>query len=206
MKLYQWKPSRSTRALWTIEEVGIACELVDVNLFAGEQKKPEYLRVHPHGVVPTLVDGKQTILESAAIVMYLADKYPEKKLAPAIGAPARAKYYQWAVYGPATVDPILETIGLNTVILPENMRNPEAAAAAREKFKTCGEVIGAGLQEGPYLLGRDFSAADIIIGFNCFWANFFNMLGEYPTLAAYLGRLTERPAFKKALAGARMPG
>lgn len=205
MKLYHCKPSRSTRALWMIEEVGAPCELVDVNLFAGEQRKPEYLRIHPHGVVPALVDGEQTVFESSAIVMYLADKYPEKKLLPGPGSLARAKYYQWAVYGPATVDPLLEVVGLNTMILPENMRNPEAARAAKEKFKVCGDVISSALQGNSYLLGASFSAADVIVGYCCFWANFCKMLGGYPMLEAYLERLLKRPAFQKALAGARMP-
>lgn len=201
MKLYHCTPSRSCRARWLIAELGIPCEIVEVNLFVGEQKKPEYLRIHPHGWVPALVDGDQTIIESSAIVLYLADKYPEKKLAPTPGSPARAPYYQWTVYGPANIDPQIATIVANTVFLPENLRNPEAVKTATERFKACAEVLTATLERQPYLLGSEFSAADVIIGYNCWQARFLRLLGDYPVLQMYFDRLAPRPAFQKAFTG-----
>ena len=80
--------SRSQRILWLLEELGIPYELKSLNLQKLDQKKPDYLKLNPNGSVPTLVDGDLVIWESAAIVMYLADKHPEKQLAPAVGTPA----------------------------------------------------------------------------------------------------------------------
>ncbi|MGH7821245.1 MAG: glutathione S-transferase family protein, partial [Candidatus Binatia bacterium] len=160
----------------------------------------DFLRLNPHGAVPVLVDGDQTVAESAAIVMYLAEKYPEKKLAPALGSPARARYFDWIVYAPARVDPLLETVTLNTVILPESQRDPAAAKAAAEKFRACGTVLSAALGESRYLLGEEFSAADVVVGYCCFWARFVGLLGDYPALGKYLDRLSSRPAFQKATA------
>jgi glutathione S-transferase len=200
MKLYHFKPARSTRVAWLVEELGVPCEIVPVDLNKGEQRAPEYRKIHPHGWVPALVEGEQTIIESAAIVLQLADRFADRKLAPAVGSPARAKYYQWSVYGPATIDPLLETVTQNTVLLPPAERNPAAAKAAAERFRTCGEVLSAAIGNGPYLLGAEFSAADVIIGYDCFWASFVKLLADTPKLAGYLDRLSQRPAFRKAFA------
>jgi glutathione S-transferase len=183
-----------------LAEVGAPCEVVPVDLTAGDQKKPEILRLNPHGAVPILVDGEEIIAESAAIVMHLAEKYPEKKLAPAPGSPARAAYLQWMVYAPARVDPLLETITVHTLILPEGQRDPAAAKAAAERFRACGDLLTAALSRSPYVLGKEFSAADVVIGYCCFWAKFVGLIGDYPVLAQYLDRVSARPAFQKAMA------
>ena len=82
MKLYEFAPTRSIRARWTLQELGVEFEAVTVNLMAGEHRRPEFLKINPAGKLPVLVDGDTVLTESIAIVTYLAEKYPEKKLIP----------------------------------------------------------------------------------------------------------------------------
>ena len=82
MKLYEFAPTRSIRARWTLQELGVEFEAVTVNLIAGEHRRPEFLKINPAGKLPVLVDGDTVLTESIAIVICLAEKYPEKKLIP----------------------------------------------------------------------------------------------------------------------------
>src|SRR6516164_3533967 len=97
MKLYGFGPTRSLRALWGLKELGLDFEFEVVNLIAGENRRPDFLRLNPAGKLPVLVDGDQVIPESAAIVLYLAEKYPQKKLLPADLA-ERAQVYRWVMF------------------------------------------------------------------------------------------------------------
>src|SRR5688572_4301937 len=105
--LYYAKLTRSMRPHWLLEEIGAPYRLVHVDLAAGGHRAAEYLEINPSGTVPALVDGDMSMFESAAICMYLADKYPEGRLAPAVGSPARGPYYQWMLYAAVTVEPPL---------------------------------------------------------------------------------------------------
>ncbi|MET0152909.1 MAG: glutathione S-transferase N-terminal domain-containing protein, partial [Candidatus Binatia bacterium] len=90
MKLYYARQTRASRARWMLEEIGEPYELVRLDLSKGEHKRPEYLKIHPHGAVPALVDGETAMFESAAICAYLADKFPAKGFAPPPTSAARA--------------------------------------------------------------------------------------------------------------------
>src|ERR1700682_1181248 len=95
MKLY-WSPrSRSFSALWLMEEPGQPYERVLTDISTGAQKKPEYLAINPMGKVPALKDGDATLAAGADICAYVAERYPEAKLAPALGDPLRARYLYW---------------------------------------------------------------------------------------------------------------
>ena len=135
MRLYHRRYTRSGRARWMLEEVGAPHEIERIAFSKGEHRMPEYLAVHPHGSVPALVDGSLKLIESSAIVMHLADKFPEKKLAPALGGDDRASYYRWMVYVPATVDPVLEAITMHTRMLPEPKRVAAIAEEGKRKLK-----------------------------------------------------------------------
>ncbi len=198
MKLYHAPQSRSTRPRWLLEEIGVPYDLVRLDMKQNDHKTPEYLRVHPHGQVPALVDGDLTLLESAAICMHLADKYPDAKLAPGLGTPARARYYQWVVYTMATLEPPVLDVFLNTIQLPEAERSAAKADAGRTRFAEVARVISDGLGHQPYLLGEQFSAADIMVGGTLAWASFMGLLDGQPTLGAYVERLVQRPAYQRA--------
>lgn len=198
MKLYHSPRSRSVRARWLLEEIGAPYELITLDFSKGEQKTPAYMKIHPHGAVPALVDGDLAIFESAAICAYLADKFPEKRLAPAVGTPARGLYYQWLVYSMATLEPPVLQVFMNTVMLPEEQRSAKAAEEGRTKFADVARVLSQAIDGKQFLLGEQFSAADVMIGSTLGWGQFMGLLNGHPALEAYVGRLNARPAFQRA--------
>ena len=196
--LYHSPRSRSVRPRWLLEEIGTEYTVVPVDL-AGT-KSEAHLRVHPHGQVPALVDGDLALIESAAICLHLADKFSAAKLAPAVGTPERARYYQWMVYSIGTLEPPILQVFMNTVQLPEAERSAEKAAAGRTQFATVGKVLSDALAGRSYLLGEQFSAADVMIGSTLAWASFMGLLDGFPALASYVERLVQRPAYQRAQA------
>jgi glutathione S-transferase len=198
MKLYHSPRSRSVRPRWLLEEIGAPYELVTFDLSKGEQKTPDYLKIHPHGAVPALVDGEVALFESAAICMYLADKFTEKHLAPPVGTPARGLYYQWMVYSVATLEPAVLQVFLHTMMLPEAQRSAAAAEEGRQKFGDVARVLTQALTGKTFLLGEQLSAADVMIGSTLAWSQSMGLLSGHPVLEAYTKRLTERPAYKRA--------
>ncbi|HEX8701783.1 MAG TPA: glutathione S-transferase family protein [Myxococcaceae bacterium] len=199
MKLYFSPMTRSTRARWMLEELGQPYELVKVDMNKGEHKQAEYLKVHPLGLVPAFQDDGFTVFESAAIIMHLADKYPEKGLAPAVGTQERAEYYQWILFSMVEAEQPLVQIVQHTRFLPEADRQPSVVERASKKFKTVASVLQERLKGREYLIGNRFTAADVVLGGVMNFANMIGQLGEHPELQAYLKRLLERPAAKKAL-------
>jgi len=200
MKLYHSRQSRSVRPRWLLEEIGEPYELVPVDISKQEHKTPQYLKIHPHGVVPALVDGELTLFESAAICAYLADKFPAARMAPALGTPERGRYYQWLVYSIATLEPPVLDIFLNTVMLPEAERSSKVAEAGRATLAEVAGVIANALGGKPFMLGDSLTAADVMIGSTLAWGQFMGLLAEQPVLSDYVQRLSSRPAFQKAFA------
>ena len=198
MKLYYAPQTRAGRPRWMLEEVGVPYELATLDMSKGEHKAPDYLKIHPHGAVPALVDGDVALFESAAICAYLADKFPEKKLAPPVGTAARGLYYQWMFYSMATLEPPLLEIFVNTVMLPEAERSPAAVTKAKARFEAIAPVLSSALSGRTFMLGEQFSAVDVMIGGMLGWGAFMGLLTDHPALQAYVQRVSERPAFKRA--------
>jgi glutathione S-transferase len=107
MKLYFAPRTRAIRARWLLEELGVPYELIKLDLARQENSTPTYLAVHPLGEVPALVDGDVTLLESLAICLYLADRFPEKHLAPLMGSAERGPYYQWMAFAEVSLAPVV---------------------------------------------------------------------------------------------------
>jgi glutathione S-transferase len=201
LKLYHSGQSRSVRPRWLLEEIGVPYELVHMNLQSGDQRKPEYLRINPNGTVPALVDGEVRLFESAAICQYLADRFPEKRLAPPVGTPARGYYYQWIHFAMCTIEPPLVTIFLHTVMKPEAERIPQLVPPAREQLRAALGVLEQALTGRTFLLGDEFSTADVMVASTLAWAQMLGLIdASTPTTAAYMGRLMGRPAFQRAMA------
>lgn len=198
MKLYYAPKTRSSRPRWLLEELGVDYELVRLDLSKKEHKNPDYLKIHPHGLVPAFEDGEVKIFESAAICLYLADKFPEKKMAPSLQTHERALYYQWVMYAMATIDATLLSVFLNEMRLPEEKRSKSTAEEGRNKFHTIAELLNKELSEKPYILGEQFSAADVLIGATMIWADFMKMIQEKPALEAYVAKMRARSAYQRA--------
>ena len=191
IKLY-WSPrSRSFAAIWLLEETGLPYERVLTDITTGAQKAPEFLAINPMGKVPALTDGDAALGESAAICAYIADRYPQTRLAPDVNDPLRAKYLQWLFFSPSCIEPAL--IQLFTKI--EVPSRTAAWGSAAQVF----DLLDASLQKGPWILGDKFSAADVTIGAGLnFAVRLFKMVPPRPSFDAYIARCVERPAFQRA--------
>ncbi len=203
-ELYEFPPTRSQRAKWALEELGIEYSSNLVDLPAGQQNSDAYRTIHPLGVVPALKTDTYTIFESVAIVLQLIDEHPEKNLAPAVGTPERANYYQWSVFACAELDPPIMMVFDNTMRPLEHMRPPgeqhdaKLATRGRSEFATRANILSNVLRDRDYLLGSSFSGADILVGHSCFMATFTGLIGDYPILEAYYERLQRRPGHQQA--------
>lgn len=191
MKLY-WSPrTRSFTTLWLMEETGQPYERVLVDISTGAQRAPEYLAINPMGKVPALQDGDATLAEAAAICAYVAERYPEARLAPPLGDPARAKYLYWLFYGPGCIEPTIVQLATKIEMNP--------VAAGWGDAQRVIDVLDGTLQKGPWLLGENFSAADIVIGAGLnFGVRLFKMIPARPSFDAYIARCMARPAFQRA--------
>ncbi len=191
MKLY-WSPrSRSFTTLWLMEEAGKPYERVLTDISTGAQRKAEYLAVNPMGKVPALQDGDATMAEAAAICAYVAERYPEAKLAPPVGDPLRAKYLYWLFFSPGCIEPTIVQLATKIEMNP--------VAAGWGDAQQVIDVLDAALQKGPWLLGENFSAADIVIGSGLNFAiRQFKMVPPRPAFDRYIDRCMARPAFQRA--------
>jgi glutathione S-transferase len=191
IRLY-WSPrSRSFSAIWLLEESGLPYERVLTDISTGAQKAPEFLKINPMGKVPALTDGGAALGEAAAICAYIADRYPETKLAPLPADPRRARYLQWLFFSPSCIEPAL--IQIFTKI--EVPASTAAWGSATQVF----DVLDTTLAKGPWILGEDFSAADIAIGSGLnFAVRLFKMVPSRPSFDAYIARCLARPAFQLA--------
>ena len=193
MQLY-WSPrSRSFSSLWLMEETGQPYERVLTDISTGAQKRVEYLAINPMGKVPALKDGDTALAESAAICAYVAERYPEAKLAPALGDPLRARYLYWLFFGPGCIEPAMVQIATKIEMNP--------VAAGWGDAQRVIDVLDNALEKGPWILGENFSAADIVIasGLN-FSVRLFKMVPTRPSFDRYLDACAARPAFQRATA------
>lgn len=193
MKLYYAPRTRALRPRWLLEEIAEPYSLERLDMSKGEHRSAAYQKIHPHGALPALVDGDLHLFESSAICLYLADKFAERQLAPAIDSHDRGRYYQWMVYSVATFEtPIVQLFAAKD--------DPAAAAAARARFDETARVVSAALEGRSWLVGDRFSAADVMMGSIALWAGAQKLLDAHPALAAYADRCKARPAFQRARA------
>jgi glutathione S-transferase len=191
MQLY-WAPrTRSFTTLWMMEEAGQPYERVLIDTSAGAQKSPDYLAINPMGKVPALKDGDATMAEAAAICAYVADRYPKARLAPPVGDPARAKYLYWMFFAPSCIEPAIMQIFTKLDI-------PASSAGWGDATQVF-DVLDQAVAKGPWLLGENFSAADVVIGSGLNYAiRLFKMVPARPSFDRYLDRCAARPAFQRA--------
>ena len=193
LTLYHAAPSRSSIVHWMLEEVGEPYDIHLVSFKKGENRLPNYLAVNPMGKVPALRHRDVVITEAAAICTYLADEFPRAKLNVPVGNPKRGTYLKWLFFGPSCVEPaIMERA------YPRKDTPPRAALGFGE-FETVVDVLAkAAAAARPYLLGEQFTAADVVLGANIRWGMMFKMIPERPEFTAYAARIAARPAAQRA--------
>ena len=201
MKLYGFGPTRSLRALWGLKELDADFEFIPVNLLTGEHRQPDFLRLNPAGKVPVLVDGDIVIPESAAIVLYLADKYPEKRFLPA-GVKERAQVYRWVMFAVTELEQPLWRISKHTALYPKDQRLAAYIVLAKEEFRAMAAILDSHLEGRRFIVGDSLTVADCVTAYLVDWANEFHLIDDFSQLQAYLERMYARPKAPQRIAEA----
>ena len=201
MKLYGFGPTRSLRALWGLKELDADFEFVPVNLRAGEHRQPDFLRLNPAGKVPVLVDGDLVLTESAAIVLYLAEKYRDKGLLPS-NLHERAQVYRWIMFAMTELEQPLWRIARHTFLYPEAKRLPQDITLAREEFTAMATILDRHMEGRQFIVGDGMTIADCVTAFLIDWANEHHLIDDFPRLRAYLARMYARPGAPPRIAEA----
>jgi glutathione S-transferase len=192
LTLYHAAPSRSSITRWMLEEVGEPYDIHLLSLSKGENRQPDYLAVNPMGKVPALKHGDVVITEGAAICTYLADEFPRAKLNVPVGTPRRGVYLKWLFFGPSCIEPAMTDRAF------PRKEEPRRAMLGYGDFDTAMDVVAKAVEKGPYLMGEQFTAADVVIGSTLRFGMMFKLLPERPEFVAYTGRLATRPALQRA--------
>jgi glutathione S-transferase len=191
LTLYHAAPSRSSIVRWMLEEVGEPYDVHVLNLMKGENRQPEYLAINPSGKVPALKHRGVVMTEAAAICAYLADAFPAAKLSIPIGDPRRGVYFQWLFFGPSCVEPAVQDRAF------PRKEPPRESALGYRDLDTLSDILAKAVSQGTYIMGEQFTAADVIIGSGLRWGTMFKLIPERPEFAAYVGRLSQRAALQR---------
>ena len=191
MKLYWCPKTRAVRAVWMLEELGepYERELVDIRDDAAPRSEG-FRKASPMGKVPALEDGDVRLAESAAICLYLADRYASGRLAPTLDDAHRGELLYWMFFTPAVVEPAMSE--------KFSGAEPNRFSHGWGDYDTMLETLEAGTKPGPWLLGEQFSAADVMVGSSVVFLRQFGILPDSEALHAYADRCLERPAYVKA--------
>lgn len=201
MRLYEFGPTRALRARWTLQELGVEFEAIEINLIAGEASSPEFLRLNPAAKLPVLVDGDQVITESVAIVLYLAEKYPDRGLLPE-NLTDRGQVYRWLLFTATELEQPLWRMARHGFLYPEEKRSPADIQLAREDFRPMAEVMDRHMQGRSYVVGDSATVADFVLAYTLDWANEEALLEDFPTLEQYMERMYRRPKAVMRIAAA----
>jgi len=201
MKLYEFAPTRSIRARWLLQELGVDFEAVSVDLRAGEHRRPEFLAINPAGKLPVLVDGDFVLTESVAIVLYLAAKHASKGLLPT-DPRQRAEVDRWLLFTVTELEQPLWRIARHTALYPEERRLPAEVLLASEDFRAMADVLEKHMQQRQFVAGERVTVADFVLAYTLDWANEVKLLDGYPQLLAYMGRMYARPHAAPRIAAA----
>lgn len=194
LTLYHIAPSRSSIVLWMLEEIGEPYDLHVLRMSKEEQRKPDYLAVNPMGKVPALKHGDTVITEVAAICTYLADAFPQAGLNIPIGTPRRGAYLKWLFFAPGCLEPAV------TDRAAPRKEEARRAMLGYGDFDTTMNVVAQAVEKGPFLMGEQFTAADVVIGANIRWGMIFKLIPERKEFTDYVARFAGRPALKRATA------
>lgn len=196
--LYTAPGAAGLAAHWMLIEMGVPFELVKLDLEAGDQKKPEYLKLNPSGMVPTMIVDGEPQAEIAALLMLLAERHPESDLAPAPNTPGRASYVRWMVYLANTLQP-----AFRMWFYSDDDGGPQfegfLKTLSRERIEAVWDRVESMLSDGrPYLLGDRLTAADFLLTMLTRWSrNMPKPATEWPKLGGYIRRMKAMPSLQE---------
>jgi glutathione S-transferase len=188
--LYHHPYSRASNVVWMLEEVGVAYELRSVDIMKGAHKVPDLVALNPMGKLPILTDGETVVTESAAIALYLADRYAYDRLAPAVDDAARGAYLRWSLFAPSVIEPGTMAKQAGWVY--------KQAQAGWGSYDAMLNAMESAISSGAYILGDNFSMADVIFGGTLRFMLAFKTIEARPSFTAYAERLAQRPALQRA--------
>ncbi len=194
LTLYHAAPSRSSIVRWMLEELGEPYDLQVLSLMKGDQHQPDYLAINPMGKVPALKHGEVIVTEAAAICAYLADEFPNAQLNVPVGDPRRGPYLKWLFFSPSCIEAAIMDRAA------PRKEEPRRGMLGYGDFDTVMNVLANAVEPGPYLMGEQFTAADVVVGSTLRWGLMFSLLPTRPEFMAYVGRLEQRPALHRATA------
>jgi glutathione S-transferase len=188
--LYHHPYSRAANVVWMLEEVGVAYELRAVDIMKGGQKALDLVALNPMGKLPILTDGDAVVTESAAIALYVADRYAYGRLAPRVDDAARGTYLRWSLFAPSVIEPgsMAKQAGWAYKEVQAGWGSYDAMLNAME----------SAIADRAYVLGDNFSMADVIFGGTLRFMLAFKTIEARPSFTAYAERLAQRPALQKA--------
>lgn len=190
--LYYHPYSRAANVIWMLEEVGCPYAIRFVDIMKGEHKGAELVALNPMGKVPVLVDGDAVVTESAAIGLYLADRYAAGTLAPALDDPRRGPYLRWSLFAPSVIEPGAAAKASGWDFKPSHM--------GWGTFEAMMASVHSAIEGKPFVLGEQLSMADVILGGTLRYMVTFKLIEPSPAIAAYIARLDARPAYQRATA------
>jgi glutathione S-transferase len=199
IKIYGSARSSAGRCYWLLEEIGVPYERVPLDMKLKEHKSESYLQLNPNGKVPTLIDGDQILWESAAINLYLAEKYKPELMGKTINE--RAQVYQWTIWAMAELQPAMVDMLIQFVFTPVEKRDPQLIEKAKKSTLPKLEILNKELEKKPYLAGESFTVGDINVATVVFISKMTEIdLGNYPHIKNWITRLTQRPSHLRVVA------
>ncbi|AZR40744.1 MULTISPECIES: glutathione S-transferase family protein [Marinobacter] len=201
LKLYGTPPTRALRVVWLLNELGLEHELHPVDLMQDEHHQQNFLSLNPAAKVPVLVDGDLVLTESAAIQLYLAEKYPQAGFIPET-LEDRAQMYRWMFFLVTEVEQPLWRIARHTFVYPDEKRIPQDVELARQECLEMIEVLERHMSEREFMVGDRLSVADFNAAYTLDWANTEEMLAGAPRLRDYLKAMYARPTAPPTIAEA----
>ncbi len=202
IRLYEFPPTRSIRPRWVLQELGVPFESILVQPQSPESRTPEFRRMNPSGKLPLLVDGDFAITESVAICLYLADKFPEKKLFPT-DLRERGEAYRWLLFAATEVEQPLWRIARNTFLYPEAERVAADIPIAMREATEAAAIVDAHLAGREFMVGGHATIVDFVMAYTLDWAEAVGCLAGAPHAAEYLRRMYARPNAALRIAAAR---
>jgi glutathione S-transferase len=199
LKLHFAPNSRAGRIVWLLEELGLPYELNRMEFHPKDLKSDEHRARHPLGRVPVLEDEAITLYESGAIVEYVIARHSDGALKPAVDSPLYPQFLQWFHYCEGMVMPPINTIVVQTILLPPERQNKEALGQAQRLLTKALAPVEVALDGRDYLIGA-FSAADIMLGHAVFMSGRLGCVDDtMKNIKGYIARIDTRPAFQKAI-------